>query len=274
MSDQLTECYNLLGLSPGASSAELKAAHRDLAKVWHPDRFHHDPRLQQKAEEKLKEINEAYNRLRSGKGRRQTPPTSTRERHTRAHSQTVRVGLAERIRWQFILVPVLIFVVAFLVASRSLLRSGEISDQSQIPAIEQVAGRQAGSRGNNSANELSQVKDRMEARSRSEVPGSESASKPNAVPLQPLPTVTVVIDPTTGMIAKRYCPVKSRMTYPSGSEPHQYCTSHKAPPIPPLEVLAPTDSRLKSAAKRLASPAKWFGKAKTDAGNKQDSKSP
>ena len=280
MSDQLTECYNLLGLSPGASSAELKAAHRDLAKVWHPDRFHHDPRLQQKAEEKLKEINEAYNRLRAGKGRRQTPAASTRERHARAHSQTVKVGIAQRIRWHLILVPVLIFVVAFLAASRSLLRTGELNDQSQIPAIEQVADadnpdrRQAGSSVNNSANELPQVKDRMEARSRSEVPGGESASKPNAVPLQPLPTVTVVIDPTTGMIARPNCPVKTRMTYPSGNEPHQYCTSHKAPPIPPLEVLAPTDSRLKSAAKRLASPAKWFGKAKTDAGNRPDSNSP
>jgi hypothetical protein len=279
MSDQLTECYNLLGLRPGASSAELKAAHRDLAKVWHPDRFHHDPRLQQKAQEKLKEINEAYNRLRAGKGGRQTPPASSRERYARAHSQTVKVGLAQTIRWQLIFVPVLIFVVAFLVASRSLLRTSELNDQSQIPAIEQGSDsdnperQQAGSRVNNSANELQ--RDRMEARSRSEVPGGESAGGPNAVPLQPLSTVTIVIDPTTGMIARPYCPTKTRMTYPSGREPHEYCTSHKAPPIPPLEVLAPTDSPLKSAAKRLASPAKWFGgKAKPDAGTKPDPKSP
>ena len=31
-----------------------------MAKVWHPDRFGHDERLQKKAQEKLKEINEAY----------------------------------------------------------------------------------------------------------------------------------------------------------------------------------------------------------------------
>src|SRR5207248_497914 len=42
---------------------EIKTAYRDSAKVWHPDRFLNDPRLQAKAQEKLKEINEAYEKL-------------------------------------------------------------------------------------------------------------------------------------------------------------------------------------------------------------------
>jgi len=63
----LSKAYDLLGVKPGVSNRELKAAHRDLAKVWHPDRFLHDPRLQEKAQEKLKEINEAYELLISGK---------------------------------------------------------------------------------------------------------------------------------------------------------------------------------------------------------------
>ena len=71
MTAELNKCYDLLGVSPGVSAGELKTAHRDMAKVWHPDRFLHDPRLQQKAQEKLKEINEAYNQLVSGKARRQ-----------------------------------------------------------------------------------------------------------------------------------------------------------------------------------------------------------
>jgi COMPASS component SWD3 len=54
------KAYEVLGVKPGVSNRDLKAAHRDLAKVWHPDRFLHDPRLQEKAQEKLKEINEAY----------------------------------------------------------------------------------------------------------------------------------------------------------------------------------------------------------------------
>jgi curved DNA-binding protein CbpA len=63
--DHLDQYYNALGLEPGASMEEVKKARRDLVKVWHPDRFSNDPRLQQKAQEKLKEINEAYERLQS-----------------------------------------------------------------------------------------------------------------------------------------------------------------------------------------------------------------
>ena len=55
--------YRVLGLEPGVSLEELKQTHKDLVKVWHPDRFADDPRLQQKAQEKLKEINEAYEQV-------------------------------------------------------------------------------------------------------------------------------------------------------------------------------------------------------------------
>jgi hypothetical protein len=50
----------VLGLGPGATSVEVKEAYRDLVKVWHPDRFGSDPRLRGKAEDKLKQINNAY----------------------------------------------------------------------------------------------------------------------------------------------------------------------------------------------------------------------
>lgn len=275
MNDELTECYNLLGLSPGASTAELKAAHRDLAKVWHPDRFLHDPRLQEKAQEKLKEINEAYEQLQPGKAQRQKPPpASTRERHAPPRPSHFDRH-AQRIRWQLILAPVLIFAVVFLVASRSLLRTAE----REVPAIEQGSDpgdperQQPGSRLSGSANELQQGKDRSEARSQREGSDGASTSQPDAAPLRPLPTVTVVIDPTTGLIARSGCPTKTRMTYPSGNEPHQYCNAH--PAAPAYEVPGPGELRVKSAAKRLASPGKWFGgQAKSDAGNKQDRKSP
>lgn len=71
----------VLGLGPAATQEEIKEAYRDLTKVWHPDRFSGDPRLQKKAEEKLKCINGAFERLRSvrpagtsgGLGTRPTP---------------------------------------------------------------------------------------------------------------------------------------------------------------------------------------------------------
>jgi curved DNA-binding protein CbpA len=63
--DNLDRYYESLELEPGASPEQVKQAYRDLARVWHPDRFSHDARLQQRAEEKLKEINDAYEHLRS-----------------------------------------------------------------------------------------------------------------------------------------------------------------------------------------------------------------
>lgn len=57
--------YRTLGIEPGASLKEIKEAYRDLASVWHPDRFINNPRLQEKAQEKLKEINAAYEYLRT-----------------------------------------------------------------------------------------------------------------------------------------------------------------------------------------------------------------
>src|SRR6476619_272699 len=57
--------YQTLELEPGASKAEIKQAYRDLAIVWHPDRFTDNPRLREKAEAKLKQINAAYEFLKS-----------------------------------------------------------------------------------------------------------------------------------------------------------------------------------------------------------------
>jgi len=52
--------YQTLEIRPEDSTESVKAAYRVLVKVWHPDRFSADPKLQLKAQEKLKEINLAY----------------------------------------------------------------------------------------------------------------------------------------------------------------------------------------------------------------------
>ena len=64
---RLDDGYRLLDLDPAASDEEVKRAFRDLTKVWHPDRFGNDPRLRQKAEEKLKEVLEAYETIRAAR---------------------------------------------------------------------------------------------------------------------------------------------------------------------------------------------------------------
>ena len=65
MADDLAHWYKILELEPGASLEEVNQAYKDLAVVWHPDRLPQDSlRLQAKAQEKLKEINNARDRLR------------------------------------------------------------------------------------------------------------------------------------------------------------------------------------------------------------------
>lgn len=59
----IKECFAILELPPESSLTEVKAAYRDLAQVWHPDRFQNSPRLRDKAQEKMKTINEAYSCL-------------------------------------------------------------------------------------------------------------------------------------------------------------------------------------------------------------------
>lgn len=54
--------YEVLGIKEGASEDEIKAAYKEQVKKYHPDR-HQDNPLYELAEEKLQEINEAYDYL-------------------------------------------------------------------------------------------------------------------------------------------------------------------------------------------------------------------
>ncbi|WP_163191666.1 J domain-containing protein [Clostridium thermarum] len=54
--------YEILGIREGASREEIKKAYRELAKKYHPDQYGTNP-LKDLAEEKMREINEAYEYL-------------------------------------------------------------------------------------------------------------------------------------------------------------------------------------------------------------------
>lgn len=59
--------YEVLGVPHGASEDEIKKAYRELARKYHPDNYANNP-LADLAQEKMKEINEAYETLTRGGG--------------------------------------------------------------------------------------------------------------------------------------------------------------------------------------------------------------
>jgi len=54
--------YEILGVREGATEQEIKKAYREQVKKYHPDQYQDNP-LSELAEEKLKELNEAYDYL-------------------------------------------------------------------------------------------------------------------------------------------------------------------------------------------------------------------
>ena len=54
------KAFEVLGIPVTTSKAEIKQAWKDLLTIWHPDKHHENERRRKLAEEKTKEINEAY----------------------------------------------------------------------------------------------------------------------------------------------------------------------------------------------------------------------
>jgi len=262
LNNELDKYYELLGVAPGASGQELKDAYRDLAKVWHPDRFSHDPRLQQKAQEKLKEINEAYTRLTSGNAARRTHTAPAPDKSPAASSEAER-----RRRPQIALLIAAVFCAVFIAALSSLVPTGGTPTPDTTPLTERVEaglpdkGQQSESATRTSQGQTTSGKEQTALPSLTEATSRGRA--PSAPELQPVPTLTVTIDAATGLLATKDCPTLSRMTYPAGGEPRQYCTApHKTRAASQAEPAHPNGSRLKSMGRRLTAPVKWLGGGK------------
>lgn len=63
--------YEVLGVSERASEEEIKKAYRTLVKQYHPDRYTDNP-LKDLADEKLREINQAYDSIMSTNGKKRS----------------------------------------------------------------------------------------------------------------------------------------------------------------------------------------------------------
>lgn len=94
----------LFGLTTNFTEHQLKEAYRDLVQIWHPDKYSHNPRLHSKAQEKLIEINKAYEALQNYlsksnaapyKGERNKTgnhPFNSKETNPQANSQFAQTG--------------------------------------------------------------------------------------------------------------------------------------------------------------------------------------
>ena len=60
----INEAFEIFGLEKNASEDKIKEARKDLISIWHPDRFSSkNQRLKKKAEEKIRELNIAYDTI-------------------------------------------------------------------------------------------------------------------------------------------------------------------------------------------------------------------
>ena len=149
--NEVRHCYEIFELEPGASPEMVKQAYRDLVQIWHPDRFSHDPRLQQKAQERLKEINEAYEQLQNFQPRLlsenfQARPTSNQSQAARSRiSGTRKLVLASAIIVPVVLLIFLEMRLSWLEMLDQQVRAG--LRQMGFPVAENVSAQQLRAKG-------------------------------------------------------------------------------------------------------------------------------
>lgn len=89
-----------LELEPGASMEEIKASYKELAQVWHPDRFQSNVSLQQRAHSKLQRINESYQFLKlycQRHGNKTPKDNSHAEQRSKNRESTPEINVSKQV---------------------------------------------------------------------------------------------------------------------------------------------------------------------------------
>ena len=96
-----TEALNILGLDDDASAADIKSAYRECVQILHPDRFANNKKLQDRATEQFKRLQDAYEYLTSDRAASKQSRSSSRPRQAYTAREAKIAGL-EAARTQLI----------------------------------------------------------------------------------------------------------------------------------------------------------------------------
>ena len=90
------EALNVLGLDSDATEKDIKVAYRECAQILHPDRFASNAKLQDRATEQFKRLQDAYEYLTDDKARRTSAsgPRSSAPSGAKASYRAVEARLA------------------------------------------------------------------------------------------------------------------------------------------------------------------------------------
>lgn len=91
------EALNILGLDDEASDADIKVAYKECVQILHPDRFANNKRLQDRATEQFKRLQDAYEYLSSDRGRKSSSsasPASHRRPSASNYAEAQLAGIA------------------------------------------------------------------------------------------------------------------------------------------------------------------------------------
>ena len=97
---RIEEYYQVLGVNRATPLSQIRDAHKQLIRQWHPDRFDLNDPLREEAEQRAMDINNAYQQLKqlrtAGLGYRKiraaNQPTEKKRRNTVACKLVVRDG--------------------------------------------------------------------------------------------------------------------------------------------------------------------------------------